>query len=111
MRQIVEQRLCRFEIGGREPFGKPVVDRPQQRRRIGGTALLAPQPGNARGGAQSGLSREEQPMSDYYDIRETRDPATREADLFARLPEVLRKAMSARASARPVTIPSRADNA
>src|SRR5919201_6408263 len=34
-------------------------------------------------------------MTDHYDILETRDPAEREADLFARLPDVLRAAMQA----------------
>jgi phenylacetate-CoA ligase len=34
-------------------------------------------------------------MSDHYDALETRDPAEREADLFSRLPDVLRKAMAA----------------
>src|SRR5436190_1524407 len=34
-------------------------------------------------------------MSEFYDARETRDPATRETDLFARLPNVLRAAMTA----------------
>jgi len=34
-------------------------------------------------------------MTDHYDIRETRDPAMREAELFSRLPDVLRKAMAA----------------
>src|SRR6202023_182116 len=34
-------------------------------------------------------------MTDHYDTRETRDPAEREAELFARLPEVLRRAMAA----------------
>ena len=34
-------------------------------------------------------------MSDFYDSLETRDPKTREADLFARLPRVLQAAMSA----------------
>jgi phenylacetate-CoA ligase len=38
-------------------------------------------------------------MTDHYDARETRDPAAREADLFARLPDVLRKAMAAPAYA------------
>ncbi len=35
------------------------------------------------------------PMTDHYDTRETRDPASREAELFSRLPDVLRKAMAA----------------
>ena len=34
-------------------------------------------------------------VSDHYDISETREPAAREKDLFARLPDVLRKAMAA----------------
>jgi phenylacetate-CoA ligase len=38
-------------------------------------------------------------MTDHFDALETRDPAEREADLFARLPEVLRKAMAAPAYA------------
>jgi phenylacetate-CoA ligase len=53
-------------------------------------------------------------VSDHYDISETRDPAAREADLFARLPEVLRKAMAAPAYAErmngidPASITNRA---
>src|ERR1700760_2328490 len=53
-------------------------------------------------------------MTDYYDTRETREPAAREADLFARLPGVLRKAMAAPAYAErmkgidPASITSRA---
>jgi phenylacetate-CoA ligase len=38
-------------------------------------------------------------VNDHYDARETRDPAAREADLFAQLPAVLRKAMAAPAYA------------
>ena len=38
-------------------------------------------------------------MTEHYDALETRDPATREAELFARLPGVLRKAMAAPAYA------------
>jgi phenylacetate-CoA ligase len=38
-------------------------------------------------------------MTDHYDALETREPAEREADLFARLPGVLRKAMAAPAYA------------
>jgi phenylacetate-CoA ligase len=38
-------------------------------------------------------------MTAHYDTRETRDPAAREADLFARLPDVLRHAMIAPAYA------------
>src|ERR1700737_4654796 len=53
-------------------------------------------------------------MTDHYDALETRDPATREADLFARLPDVLRKAIAAPAYAErlkgidPASITSRA---
>jgi phenylacetate-CoA ligase len=38
-------------------------------------------------------------MTDHYDTLETRDPTEREADLFSRLPGVLRKAMAAPAYA------------
>ncbi|MET0531318.1 MAG: AMP-binding protein [Microvirga sp.] len=38
-------------------------------------------------------------MADHYDSLETRDPAKREADLFQRLPEILRKASAAPAYA------------
>src|SRR6202521_5243065 len=38
-------------------------------------------------------------MTDHYDALETREPAEREADLFSRLPGVLRKAMAAPAYA------------
>ena len=38
-------------------------------------------------------------MTDHYDARETRAPAAREADLFSRLPDTLRKAMAAPAYA------------
>src|SRR5258706_5995409 len=38
-------------------------------------------------------------MTDHYDALETREPAIREADLFARLPDVLREAMAAPAYA------------
>jgi phenylacetate-CoA ligase len=34
-------------------------------------------------------------MTEYYDVLETRNAAQREADLFARLPDVLRRAMAA----------------
>ena len=38
-------------------------------------------------------------MTDHYDALQTRAPAEREAALFARLPETLRKAMAAPAYA------------
>jgi phenylacetate-CoA ligase len=53
-------------------------------------------------------------MTDHYDALETRSPAEREADLFLRLPDVLRKAMAAPAYAErlkgvdPAGITSRA---
>jgi phenylacetate-coenzyme A ligase PaaK-like adenylate-forming protein len=53
-------------------------------------------------------------VNEHYDALETREPAAREADLFARLPEVLRKAMAAPAYAErlrgidPTAITSRA---
>ncbi|MVT53364.1 AMP-binding protein [Bradyrhizobium yuanmingense] len=53
-------------------------------------------------------------MTAHYDARETREQAAREADLFARLPEVLRAAMAAPAYAErlkgldPAAVTSRA---
>src|SRR5712692_8955962 len=53
-------------------------------------------------------------MTDHYDTLETRNPKDREADLFSRLPGVLRKAMAAPAYAErlrgvdPTTVTSRA---
>ena len=42
-------------------------------------------------------------MTDHYDARETRDPEAREAELFSRLPDVLRAAMKAPAYAERLT--------
>ena len=53
-------------------------------------------------------------MTEHYDALETRNPASREADLFARLPSLLRKAMEAPAYAErlkgidPASVASRA---
>ncbi|WFT92827.1 AMP-binding protein [Bradyrhizobium barranii] len=53
-------------------------------------------------------------MTAHYDARETREPAVREAELFARVPEVLRSAMAAPAYAErlkgvdPAAVTSRA---
>ena len=41
-RQLVEQRLCLFQIGGIEALGEPAVDRCEQIARFGPPALLAP---------------------------------------------------------------------
>ena len=38
-------------------------------------------------------------MNEFYDALETRKPTARDADLFARLPDVLREAMAAPAYA------------
>src|SRR6516165_9901987 len=51
-RQFVEQRLCFFQIGGVESFGEPAVDRGEEVAGFGTPALFAPQPREARGGAQ-----------------------------------------------------------
>src|SRR6516164_1765688 len=54
------------------------------------------------------------PMTGFYDTRESRDPAEREAELFSRLPDVLRRALAAPAYAErlkgvdPAHIKSRA---
>jgi len=50
--QIVEQRLCLFEIGGGEALGEPAVDRREQVAGGGAATLVMPQLGKARGGAQ-----------------------------------------------------------
>src|SRR6516162_5633559 len=50
--ELVEQRLCLFEIGGVEAFGEPAVDRCEQIASFAVAALVAAQPGEARGGAQ-----------------------------------------------------------
>jgi phenylacetate-CoA ligase len=60
------------------------------------------------------MTRENKIMTDHYDAREIRDPAAREADLFAGLPDLLRKAMAAPAYAErlkgidPASVNSRA---
>ena len=50
--ESIEKSLCRLEVGRVEALGEPVVDRLEERHRVGGTALIAQQPGEARGGAQ-----------------------------------------------------------
>src|SRR5438477_3920450 len=51
-RQFVQQRLCLFQIGGVETFGEPTVDRREEVAGFGVAALVAAEPGEARGGAQ-----------------------------------------------------------
>src|SRR5713226_8436231 len=50
--QLVEQRLCVFEVGGAEAFGEPAVDRREEVAGFGVAALVAAEPGEARGGTQ-----------------------------------------------------------
>src|SRR3984893_12058288 len=50
-RQLVEQRLCLFEILCVETLGEPAVDRCEQAARLGALALVAPPPPEARRGA------------------------------------------------------------
>jgi hypothetical protein len=50
-RQFVEQRLGVFQIGGVETLGEPAIDPRQEVAGFGAPALLAPQPGDAHGGA------------------------------------------------------------
>src|SRR6202789_4242177 len=49
---------------------------------------LSPQAGR-------GKTRDRTKMTDHYDSLEVRDPSIREAELFSRLPDVLRKALAA----------------
>jgi len=51
-RQLVEERLCLFQIAGVEALGVPLTDRCEQIARFGAVALVAPQPGKAHCGAQ-----------------------------------------------------------
>jgi hypothetical protein len=51
-RQLVEQRLRLFQIGGVEALGEPAINGCEQVARFGPPALFAPQPGEARRGAQ-----------------------------------------------------------
>src|SRR4029077_13679298 len=52
LRERVEKRFCRFEVGRAEAFSEPVVDRLEECDRISRTTLIAQQPGKARSGAQ-----------------------------------------------------------
>ena len=48
----VEESLAVLRSAVSNPSGKPVADRLEERQGVSGTALVAPQPGKARGGAQ-----------------------------------------------------------
>src|SRR6516225_9274160 len=50
--QLVEQVLRFFQVGGVEALGKPAVDGCREIARLGPPALVTPQPGEARRGAQ-----------------------------------------------------------
>src|SRR5437660_1754637 len=50
--QFFKQRLGLLEVERVEPLGEPAVDRRQKLVRLGGLALVPPQPGEAGGGAQ-----------------------------------------------------------
>ena len=50
--EFVQQPLRFFQVGGVEALGKPAVEGREQVARLGPAALLAPQPGEACGGAQ-----------------------------------------------------------
>src|SRR5215475_13368351 len=49
---LVEQRLRLFEVGCGEALGEPAVDWGEQVASFGASAFVAPQPGEAHGGAQ-----------------------------------------------------------
>src|SRR5262249_34242406 len=50
--ELVEQRLCVFEVGGVEAFGEPVEDRREEVAGFGGAARVAGPQGGAHGGAK-----------------------------------------------------------
>ena len=50
--QLVEQRLCLFEIGRIEALGEPAIDRRKEIAGFGAKALVAAKPGETDGGAQ-----------------------------------------------------------
>src|SRR5215469_13419650 len=51
-RQLIEQPLGVFQVGGVEALGKRAVDGREQLVRLAPSVVLAPQPGKARGSAQ-----------------------------------------------------------
>jgi hypothetical protein len=50
-RELFQENLCLFEVGGVEAFREPAVDWREQLTPIGAPAVFAPQPGEARRGA------------------------------------------------------------
>src|SRR5262245_26344603 len=50
--QLVQQRLCFFQVGCVEPFGEPAIDRREEVAGFGAAALVLPETGEAHGGAQ-----------------------------------------------------------
>ena len=50
--QLVEQRLCLFQIGCVEAFGEPAIDRLEKIAGFGGATLVAAEPRETRSGAQ-----------------------------------------------------------
>jgi hypothetical protein len=50
--EIVKQRLRVFEVLCVEAFGEPAIDRREEVSGFGGAALVATEPGEARGSAQ-----------------------------------------------------------
>jgi hypothetical protein len=51
-RQLLQQRLCLFQIERVEAFGKPAVNRSEQFARLLHLALVAPEACEAHGGAE-----------------------------------------------------------
>ena len=50
--ELVQQRLCVFEVGRIKALGEPAVDRREDIAGLGLAALVTPEPGEAHGGAQ-----------------------------------------------------------
>ena len=49
--EFLQQRFRLLQVGGVEAFGEPIIDRQQQRTRLGPLALLLPEARQARGHA------------------------------------------------------------
>ena len=50
--ELIEQRLCLFQVGRVKALGELAIDRREQGARVPRPALLLPEPGEARGGSQ-----------------------------------------------------------